>query len=294
MAIVIQTPQTPIANKGFMYLNGMQLSMNATAPLTVLNVAPGQCRDYTNTNDIVINAVYNVNTAPPTLVSNFVTANLALSGAGGIDIGAVEVDTLYAVYAIGSSASPTYPINYAPLNQRPPEVLPFSKFPGTVILSKNFTAPILPAGYDMFRRIGTVVTSATSHIVPFTQVALNDQARKINYGIVNSVVTGGAEVVHTAANLNTVTQPFVPVKAIDVLLSVAFTPAVAGQTVSFRPTNATLGTSYASFSGSVAAVVTTAQVVCPCSVSGADLAEISYKVDGGTVTWGVKGFTDLL
>ena len=291
---VIQAPQSPIANLGIMYVNGMQLSNNATTPNTVLNVAVGQCRDYTNTNDIVINAVYNTTVVPPVLVSNYVTASLGVSGVGGIDVGTVAASTMYAVYAIGSSASPAYLVNYSPINQVPPVELPFSLFPGAVILSTNFTAPVLPAGYDMFRRIGTIVTDGSSHIVPFTQVASNDQSRYMSYGTAVNVVTAGHATGYTAVNLN-VTSPVVPLSAVNVLLSVSFTPTAAGDSVSFQPTGAGAGTTYAQVSGSVAGVATLANVTCPDAIV-AGVAEISYKVTTAldAVTWGVLGFTDLL
>jgi hypothetical protein len=299
MAIVIQKPQVPVENAGFLYVNGMKLSNNAGAPTTVLNIAPGQCRDHTNTNDIVINAVYDVNAVPPVLVSDYVTTSVAVLGAGGIDTGVVEADTMYAVYAIGSSANPEYLVNYAPINQKPPVELPFSKFPGAAILSKSFVAPVLPNGYDMFRRIGTVVTGAGSTIKPFVQTGLNDQSRVMNYSASIDVLVAGAAVAYANVDLNAIT-PTVPTKPVMLMLLVVFDPNAAGDFVSIKPVTGV--EAFATVSASVAGVVKRAQVLCPCSVSAGGIARISYKISnvagaaaaGGGVDIEVIGFTDLL
>lgn len=288
---VIQAPQDPIANLGTMYVNGMQLSNDTVAPNTVLRVAVGQCRDYTNTNDIVINAVYNTTVVPPALVSNYVTANLAVSGVGGIDVGTVAASTMYAVYAIGSSANPAYLVNYSPINQVPPTEYPYSAFPGAVILSTNFTAPVLPAGYDMFRRIGTIVTDGSSHIVEFRQTG-SGSVRTMWYGTSVLVQAAGHATGYTAVSLNAL-SPAVPTGfATNVYLATFLTPTAAGDEVSFIPTGAGAGSTYGFLSASVAGVDQAAVVECPCNAS----ASISYKVSNvaDSVTYGVQAFDDLL
>lgn len=259
------TPEIPMVNAGVLYINGLQLSNHPITPLTLLSVAAGACRDSSNTNDIV--------------VSSNAVINIANRGALGLDTGTIAASTMYAVYAIGSST------NQLGNGQ------PFSAFPGTVILSLSFVQPTLPAGYDMFRRIGTIVTSGASQILEFRQTG-NGSVRKMSYGLAVAVVTAGNAVGYTAVSLNSV-APSVPVGfATNVYLNTAITPAAAGNKVSFQPTGVSAGSTYAVLSGAVAAVAQEDTVACPCSVA----ASISYKVTlvGDAVTYKVQAFDDVL
>jgi len=67
---------------------------------------------------------------------------------GGLDTGTVAANTLYAIWLIKRSDT------------------------GVVdaLLSLSFTAPTMPANYDLKRLIGAVRTDATSDLVPFKQV----------------------------------------------------------------------------------------------------------------------------
>lgn len=290
-------PQDPIVNAGLSYINGLQLSNDATSPNTVINVAVGQCRDSTNTNDIYINAVYNTVTVPPTLVSNYVKASTAFVGVGGLDAGTVAAAAMYAVYAIGSSSNMPYSVNYAPINQVPTVDLPFSKFPGAVILSLNFTAPALPAGYDMFRRIGTIATSG-SNIKVFTQVGTGSVRRMWYATPIATSITAAASTVgaFTVVNLNV--TPTVPVQATLVHLSASITPTAAGGSVQLQPTTAAGGVTagiYTAISGDVAAVAHVAPATVPTGVitGTPNYVAINYASTGVT-TLTVTGFDDQL
>lgn len=72
--------------------------------------------------------------------------DLSVSGAGGLDAGAEAVATWYAVYAIGDSTA----LNAA-----------------NTLLSLSGTAPDLPAGYDMFRRVGWLRNGPDGHLMKF-------------------------------------------------------------------------------------------------------------------------------
>jgi len=290
-------PQDPIVNAGLLYINGLQLSNNATSPNTVINIAVGQCRDSTNTNDIYVNAVYDVTTVPPTLQTNYITASTAFVGVGGLDAGTVAASAMYAVYVIGSSANQPVTVNYAPINQVPQVNLPYSQFPGAALLSRNFTAPALPAGYDMFRRVGTIVTSG-SNIKLFTQVG-NGSSRRMWYAtpiatdIAAAASTAG---VFGAVNLNV--TPAVPVEATLVHLSASITPTAAGGLVQFQPAIASGGVTtgvYAALSGDVAAVAHVAPVSVPTGIitGTPNTVGINYA-SAGVTTLTVTGFDDQL
>lgn len=294
-------PQDPIVNAGLSYINGLQLSNDAVAPNTIINIAVGQCRDSTNTNDIFVNAVYNTTVVPPALISNYITASTAFVGVGGLDAGAVAANTMYAVYVIGSSSNMPYSVNYAPINQVPPIELPFSLFPARALLSTNFTAPALPAGYDMFRRVGTIVTTAGSAIKAFTQVA-SGSVRRMWYA--TPIVTDVAADASTAgvfAPVNLNVTPAVPVQATVVHLSASITPTAAGGLVQFQPAIADGGVTtgvYAALSGDVAAVAHVAPVSVPTGIivnvdPTLNTVGINYA-SAGVTTLNVTGFDDQL
>lgn len=264
------TPEIPMVNAGVLYINGLQLSNNATTPLTLLNVAAGACRDSTNTNDIVIS-------------SNLVL-NLAASGVLGLDTGAVAANTMYAVYAIGSST------NQIGNGQ------PFSAFPGSVVLSTSFVRPYLPAGYDMFRRIGAVVTSGASQFVVFAQTGTSN-SRKMIYGIPRATsITAGNAVVYTAIGLNAVAPTVPAVAGVTAFFRAALTPTAAGnQVFLYSVAGASTTLSLDAVSGDVAAVAHTATISCPIAVT-AGVANAAYRVSAGgdAVALPVSGYEDVL
>lgn len=250
-------PEIPAVNAQSLYINGLQLSNDAATPNTILGVASGACRDSTNVNDIFLPAtVYN----PVTGIydANPITINTARSGAGGLDAGAIAASTVYAVYAIGSST------NQIGNGQ------PISAYPGSAMLSTNFTTPVLPYGYDMFRRIGAIATTAASAIRPFTQVGTG-ATRRMMSALPLAAVTGAGSATNASATINAL--PFIPAISTMVHLKVSLTPATAGDTILFVPTGAATTSIYAQLSGSVAAVPTIGTLSCPCSAT----PQISYR-----------------
>lgn len=120
-----------IVNLPFKYSVGLQLSK---ASDSTVNVVAGQCRDKNNVYDIVI--------------ASALVIDAEIVGANGIDTGALANSTWYAVHAIGDST------NY---NN------------GATLLSTSATDPVMPAGYDVSRRIGWVKTDGTADILEFSQ-----------------------------------------------------------------------------------------------------------------------------
>ena len=128
-------PNIPIVSRPLDNVNGFRVQNFDTR---VLLVDSGACRDVTLTNDIV-----------KTDVDMYVDGEV--NGVGGLDTGALAVDTFYAVYVIGDSTG--YQETAA-------------------IMSLNFfDGPLLPFGYDMFRRIGVCKTeSGSTAIKPMATV----------------------------------------------------------------------------------------------------------------------------
>lgn len=254
------TPENPLVNRGLLYINGLYLSNDATTPNTLLDVSSGACRDSTNTNDIV--------------VSSAVVINTAVNGALGLDTGTIAASTMYYVYAIGSST------NQIGNGQ------PFSAYPGSALISLSITQPTLPVGYDMFRRIGTIVTDGAVHILPFTQIG-----RRMMYQTpIATGVTGGAATAFTSVAINT--TPTVPPIATMVYFNASLTPQAAGHAATLAPLSTVAGAISSQVSGDVAAVAHVAPMSSPCSAT----PQVFYKVAnaGDALTLTVLGFDDIL
>lgn len=201
---------TPIVNEGLLYINRMIVAREST---TTLSVGGGQCRDSTNVRDISI--------------ASSITINAAVNGANGLDTGSLGVSKWYYVYAIADSHE--------------------LKVPAT-LLSLSATAPLLPAGYDTFRRISQWPTNASSELVAGSQVGNNNWRRHWHTAGI-SVLSGGAATTATPINLSAAVPPLAET---NVVLDVSFTPNVAAEFVTFSTA--------VRLSGSVAAVAQLAQV----------------------------------
>ena len=178
--MALPVPNVPVVNLGNLYIQGLGMSF-VTGGLT-LGVAAGQARDGTNTNDLVLQAPVVINTAAAGVVN-------------GLDTGTLAANTMYAVYVIGSSNSAI-----AGSNGNSP--LPANSGPAVgCLMSKSFTSPALPFGYDMCRRIGAVLTSGSSLILDFTQAG-NGTTRAFWYADnVPTAVSAGNATAFTAISL---------------------------------------------------------------------------------------------
>jgi hypothetical protein len=121
----------PIVNARVAYVNGLQLAWVST---TTFTMAAGAASNSNDINDIVL----------PALVTNTITS----VGANGVDIAAAVASSFYAVYVIGDSTE------YKPTAS---------------LISLNLSQPSLPFGYDMYRRVGFILTDSSSHVLKFWQ-----------------------------------------------------------------------------------------------------------------------------
>lgn len=236
----------PMVNAPYLNIQGLQLSFNST---TLLNVSAGQARNSTNVNDLIIGSP--------------VTINTAVQGAGGIDVGTIAASTVYSVYAIASSLDTTL---------------------ASACLSLSATAPTLPLGYDMFRRIGTILTDGASHILKFTQTG-NGAGRKFWYDAGIQVLNAGA----SAAFADVALSAYMPAIATVVTLNAVLTPTGNGDTATVQPKGATDAGGYVVIGGSQAAVAFRAMIDVPCSSA----AIVDYKVTG-TLTLYLRAYVDNL
>lgn len=281
-------PNNPPVNKGAYYMTGLQM---AYATTTTLTIAAGQCRDSTNTNDI------NMTSA--------VTINVRNNGANGLDQGVLAPNTFYAVFAVGNSTAndaslaaaasqPTPPI-------QPPTTITASTgglfAPAIGLISLSATAPALPSGYDMFRRVGYILTNGTAApntlILKFDQVGNNSQ-RWMYYDAPIVALAATAQAAFTALNIN-VTNNSVPAMATNVLFEADLDPAAAADFVALQPGSSTNATGYyARMSGDVMAVHHFGNMTVPCSLVAGN-PTINYVTDAAsTVALKVVGYLDLM
>ncbi len=119
------------------YLAGLGLSNDGTSPQTVLDIAAGQAVNSTNAAYLSLTSAWTKSTA--SWVQG--TAN------GGLDTGTIAATTWYHVFVIGQAGGAG----------------------ADVLFSLSPSAPTLPTGYTLFRRIGSFLTDGSAHILAFTQ-----------------------------------------------------------------------------------------------------------------------------
>lgn len=261
---------TPITNARQYYINGLKL---AYASATTLTVSAGKCSNSTNENDILVGLPLNVaatqtGTEPVPAGTGAVTINGAANGAAGLDTGSLANNTFYAVYAIGDS----YGIN-----------------DGSAIISANLSSPLLPAGYDMFFRIGYVKTNGSAEFLPFRQDGCGlDRWMWYDASIATSI-TNGSSATYAAVDASGALPNSVPTM---VNWACVFTPTAAADKLVLVPGTSTSTGGYASASGAVAGVATTVNLVCPTDSPNTDA--IDYKVTGSAVAINVQAYLDQL
>lgn len=225
----------PVVNLPFKYVDGLELSYTAT---TAIQVAAGQCRDSTDTYDLVLSADTDLFTS--------------INGAGGLDTGDVAATTMYAVFVIGNS---------------------IKRLPTSTLMSLSSTAPVMPTGYDLFRRVGYIRIDSSFQVTRFYQTA----ERRMVYAEFISVITGGNDASFAPIDLSAAV-PAIP--NCSVLLKALLLPATAGNVLAIRPT----GSIAASVSCLSASVLSVAQIAQVSAIVGIDagVASIDYQVSQST------------
>lgn len=265
------TISTPVVNGNLMYINGMRL---AAVNTTTFTVSQGLCRNSTNLNDINIGLPLNVAATqtgelPVDAGGGAVTVDITTTGAGGLDNGTIAASTFYAVHAVGDS---------------------FGINAGTAIISTSLTAPVLPAGYDMFRRIGFIKTDGSTHVLAFRQEGLStDRWMWWDVAIATGVTSGSSA---TFATVDC--SAGIPAMGVNsqALFLVVFTPTAGDDTVELRPGLSSATAGYSRMSGSVAAVVQTGMMECPIDTPYTDA--VDYLVTGSATAISVAAYLDQL
>jgi hypothetical protein len=151
------------------YIAGLTLSNDSGAPNTIIDVSAGQATDSTNSKTMTLTAFTKTTGA-------FATG----TGNGGLDTGTVAASTWYHVFLISNSGATTF----------------------DALLSKSATAPTMPSGFTLFRRVGSILTDGSSHILAFVQ-----DGQTFYWGTQVLDLSNGANSTISARTLVTLTVP---------------------------------------------------------------------------------------
>lgn len=199
--------------------------------------------------------------------------DIRTNGPNGLDAGVEAPDTWYAVFAIANS---------------------LGTLPVAGLLSTSQASPVLPPGYDTFRRLGWVRNGAASDFLNFFQRGAGLD-RSYNFNVDRSLLialSAGVAQIYTAVPLD----PWMPPSSHFVFLNIGFDTQNASDILNFRPTGSTV-TSPVFFVEEVATpgsrrITTIVEMVLPTQ-------SVDYEIisgGGGTpqVDIYVEGFRDSL
>lgn len=240
----------PIVNLGLLYVNNMQFTYTSD---TTITLAAGQCRDSTNVTDIA--------------VTSGVVLDAAINGANGLDTGSLAASTWYAIHAIGSSG--------------------YLK-PGAYILSTSATAPLLPSGYDVFRRIGWVKTDGSAHIAKWE--TLGNFETRTYFWPTTALLLNAQGNANTFAALDL--SSAVPSTARQVFINWSLVPNTAANLATFRETGNTAGAPNLFVSAPVAAKASAGQIMVLTNTA----QNIDWKTSEASdaLSLYVTGYVDLI
>ncbi len=241
----------PIVNAPNLYVDNLQI---AWASNTTLTVAAGAARDSTNANDIIL--------------SSSVTINGGAQGAiNRLDTGTLAASTRYNVFAVGDSTGNNT---------------------AGALLSTSLTAPTLPIGYDMFRRIGTVFTDGSVHFLLGWWYG-NGNSRTFYYDVGISELSGGSSATFAALDLAT----SLPAVRCQAIFDATYTPNGATDVAEFLPFGSAATSGMIRFGYGVAGAQV-GMVTVPVALDSG-VPKVQYKVTSGdTLTLLTSGYIESL
>lgn len=250
----MSSPNTPGVNARIIYVNGLQLARTGNKTITI---ASGACSNSNDANDI-------------TLASTVTITGTNVGAVNGVDVAAIIASTFYAVYLIGDSTD-------------------FNATGG--LLSLSASQPSLPFGYDMYRRIGYVLTDSSANILLFWQYG-NGGGRRMYYD--TPIATPAITTATTYSSQSLAAG--IPAMACDSLLKVTFTPNTASDITQLAPFGSSPTTAMIAFGyGSDATVPQVGMVTVPCALN-AGVPTITHKETSAsdTLVIAVSGYIDNL
>ena len=237
----------------FPYMNGL-LPTYATS--TTLTITPGICNDSSSRFQMPLTSA--------------LTLNSAVNGVNALDTGTFAEASFYTVYLIGDVTGEN---------------------PLACVMSLSAVSPLMPTGYGMWRKLGTITTLSGSAAFPVFYVT-GGQQRTFTYDAPISVLSAGAATSFTAINCSaaippgTVQQNYLT----PCVLSLRYTPATAANAGALRPTGSSSTGGLFVFNGQVTSQLQeNGNVPMLAGInSGFTATEIDYKVGNASDTLAVS------
>jgi hypothetical protein len=235
------------------YLSGLTLSNDISTPATVLDVAPGGATSDDNTTLMILGAL---------LTKNCNAAFAPGIGGGALDSSsALAVSTWYHVFLIQNTTS------------------------GLVdtLISKSAGSPSMPSNYSGKRRIGSIKTDSSAHILGFTQVG-DDFVLAVAGADYSGAITAGA---------NTLTLASIPVgiKVIANFMSL-FAPAAGNWVYFLSPDQPAIVGGVASIFITIANQPSAGQFRIRSNINGQIIAFVAVTDSSNALRIGTIGWTD--
>ena len=232
------------------YVNGLQLSNDATTPLTILDIGSGVTIDSTDTFQMINNGTIKVNSAN--------------NGLNGLDTGAIAASTVYAVYLVSD------PVSLQPIGG---------------MISLSLTAPLMPFSYSAFKLIGFVTTDGSKNFLKGYWSAGNSSARVFTYDAPIQCLSGN-QTSYTGVDLTT----FVPsVEGTPVVLFSNFTANAAADVENLQGYNST-GDAVTIIAPVAGATAHTTQQNTVLAQLHSGAPSIKYKVSAGSLVLDVCSY----
>lgn len=241
----------PVYGIPFLYMQGLQVSYGGN---TTLTVGAGQCKDSTDSIDLVIGS------APLNglSVSAPITVNAAIKGYNGLDTGSLANSTWYALYIIGDSS--------------------YRNPPGAILTLASNSVPLLPAGYDSYRLRYYVLTNTSAQFIQFYMIGSAAKVKNVWDSSV-SVLTNGGAVTFTEVELHTCVPP---VPSALVKFTASYRPSVISNQFYLRPAGSAATTGAVTASAVALADTQILQLDCLALFDSIDSrVEIDYLVQSG-------------
>jgi hypothetical protein len=222
---------------------------------TTIQLQTGKARNSTDLTDIILGSNQ--------------TINFSVNGAvNRLDAGTIAAATWYHVFVIASADGTTLVGGLASLSQ---------------------TAPTLPGGYTIFRRVASVRTAPGSAVILDVQQSTYGRFRKYRWRdtVANlTVLTNGASTTFSALSLAGCMSP----NATVALLSAIFTPQVASDSFYFRNTGSavSIANSINRYSRGAASGAPAYRLMCEILTNTSQ--SVDYAVDDASDTLTLVGY----
>ncbi len=238
---------TPVQFLGTPTITGFQVTNNATTPNTKIDVGVGSALATDGQNYITL--------------GDAVTIDAGVNGVNGLDTGDQAASTWYNIFVVGSSNN----------NKQT-----------CMMISTSATDPVLPEGFDIFKKVGMIYSDASTHFLLGFWVG-DSNFRQFFHAASVKVLNDGTSATLAAISLDTAVPP---VQNTPVYIQDEFTPATANDYVSYFPGDSTETVGPRTY-GSVAAKMNGGQhrVLSRLASSVAKVKYINSAASGNVDVW---------